>query len=80
MFNGILVKTMKLMIERREFLFKENVELKMKLEQALAAQKEQGVKSTVDEPLSNDPYDRPSQHTRSCTRLGARTRKGVFKK
>ena len=79
-FDGILIKTLELAMERRDLLFQENVELRKKLEESQAAQKDQGVKGATSKPLESDPCDGPSHHTRSRTRLGARTRKGVFKK
>ena len=80
MFDGILIKTMELMMERRDLLFKENVELKKKLKEALPAQKDQGVKSTTNKPVGSDTRVGPSQNTRSRTLLGVRTSEGTFKK
>ena len=53
-FDDILVKTMKLMIERRELLVQENVELKKKLAEAQAPKIDQVMADAEEE----DPEER----------------------
>ena len=79
-FDGILIKTLELAMERRDLLFQENAELRKKLEESQAAQKNQGVKGATCKALESDPYDGPSRNTRSRTHVGVRKPQGLFKK